>query len=186
MSNWILEPGHSAARFRARHMMVTWVDGHIKDVHGKLEFDPANGSDLSLSMEFDVNNLWTGEPNRDEHLLSSDFLDANNHPKIIFTSKNSERVGASDYKVIGMLDIRGITKEVVIDFHYLGKWKTNYWKDSENVINVTRVGFSGSAKLNRHDFDVDWNDNMENGGVVVGHEIEVFLDLEGLDEEDMQ
>ena len=108
------------------------------------------------------------------------------HPTITVSSHRSERIGAEDYNVTGELQIRGIKKEVEIYFHYLGKWKTEYWKEDGTSGLVTRVGFNGSITLNRHDFQVDWNSEMENSGVVASHEIEITIDVEGLHQGDMQ
>src|SRR2546426_4171441 len=79
MAIWVFEPGHTAAEFRARHMMVSWVRGHFKDVHGSLEFDPDNPAQLSIEATLQADKLWTGEPQRDDHLRSSDFLDVGKH-----------------------------------------------------------------------------------------------------------
>jgi polyisoprenoid-binding protein YceI len=181
MATWIFEPGHTAAEFRAQHMMVTWVRGHFKDVHGRLEFDPETGAFSSLEATIQAQGLWTGEPQRDEHLGSADFLDVANHPAITFRSTEIERVGANDYKVTGLLAIRGQAHNVVIDLHYLGKWRTPY-----DAARVTRVGFTGKTRLNRHDFGVSWNVVMENAGNVVGPDVWITLDVEGILETDLR
>src|SRR5438552_17189179 len=91
MTTWTLEPGHSAAEFRARHMMVTWVRGHFKNVKGTMEFEPDDPNHSSVNVVIDANQLWTGEPARDAHLKSADFLDVANHPQILFKSTSVER-----------------------------------------------------------------------------------------------
>lgn len=186
MTKWILEPGHSAAQFCVRHMMITWVKGHIKDVHGVIDFDPESGSELSLNMSFDLNKLWSGEPNRDAHLLTEDFLWAEKFGTLTFRNHSSERVGARDYRVVGELEMRGVKKEVELELQWIGKWNTSYWTDEGKEFPVQRVGFAGSARLNRNDFGVDWNSPMEGGGLVVGNDVFIELDLEGLLEKDMQ
>ena len=80
MAKWSFEPGHTAAEFRARHMMVTYVRGHFKDVHGSLEFDPENPHNSSVEVKIDTRNIWTGVKERDDHLRSADFLDVEHHP----------------------------------------------------------------------------------------------------------
>ncbi|NGX46078.1 MAG: Protein YceI [Chlamydiae bacterium] len=186
MTVWILEPGHSAVTFRARHMMVTWVVGHIGDVHGKLTFDPESGSELSIAMEFDVRKLWTGESARDTHLLSKDFLDVEKYPTASFKSLKSERLGASDYKLQGELQLNGVTKTIETKVKYLGKWKTPYWVDDKTMKEVMRLGFHGSTKINRHDFKVDWNGEMEKGGVVVSPEIKISIEVEALSQVEVE
>ena len=93
MAKWFFEPGHTAAEFCARHMMVTCVRGHFKDVHGTLDFDPENPSAASLEVTIDASRIWSGEPDRDAHLKSADFLDVENHPKITFRGKGVELTG---------------------------------------------------------------------------------------------
>jgi polyisoprenoid-binding protein YceI len=180
MATWIFEPGHTAAEFRARHMMVCWVRGHFKDVHGSLEFDTDNPTGLAIEATIQANKLWTGEPQRDDHLRSADFLDAGKHPTITFKSTTSQCVGASDFKVSGALTIRGISRPVVLDLHYLGKWSTPYWTDAGDAGPVSRAGFVGEARINRHDFQVSWNGQLAAGGVIVGDDVIIKVDVEAL------
>jgi polyisoprenoid-binding protein YceI len=91
MARWTVEPGHTAAEFRARHMMVTHVRGHFKDVHGTLAFDPKDAARSSVEVVIDARKIWTGEPARDAHLRSSDFLDVENFPEIIFRGDQAKK-----------------------------------------------------------------------------------------------
>jgi polyisoprenoid-binding protein YceI len=186
MATWVFEPGHTAAGFSVRHMMVCWVRGHFKDVHGSLEFDPDDPTQLALEATIQANKLWTGEPQRDDHLRSADFLDADKHPSITFKSTSCRCLGATDYRVSGTLTIRGIGRPVVLDMHYLGKWKTPYWTDAGDAGPITRVGFVGETRVNRHDFQVSWNGQLEKGGVVVGDEVVITLDVEALLETELK
>jgi polyisoprenoid-binding protein YceI len=161
-------------------MMLPWVRGHFKDVHGSLEFDIDNPTTLSLEAVLDARKLWSGEPQRDDHLRSTDFLDVGKHPTITFKSTGSKCVGAADYEVSGDLTIRGVSRPVVLGMHYLGKWRTPYWTDAGDAGPVTRVGFVGEARINRQDFQVSWNGQLENGGVVVGDEVVIKVDVEAL------
>ena len=129
MAKWTFEPGHTAAEFSARHMMVTHVRGHFKDVHGSLNFDPKNPAAASVEVTIDARKIWTGEPARDEHLRSADFLDAENFPEITFRGHEVVVIGEVDYRVTGELTIRGTTKPVTLDVHYLGQWQTPWWED---------------------------------------------------------
>ncbi len=185
MATWVFEPGHTAAEFRARHMMVCWVRGHVKDVHGSLDFDPDRSTLLAIETTIQANKLWTGEPQRDDHLRSSDFLDAGKHATITFKSTRADQVGANDFKVIGDLTIRGVTRPVQLDLHYLGKWRTPYWTDKGDAGPITRVGFAGEACINRYDFGVSWNGQLENRGLVVGEEVLMTVDVEALLEEEL-
>src|SRR5262245_35860665 len=132
MATWIFEPGHTAAEFRARHMMVCWVRGHFKDVHGTLDFDPDLPTGLGIKATIQASNLWTGEPQRDDHLRSADFLDVAEHATISFASTGSKCVGTNDFEVSGNLTIRGTSRPVTLRMHYLCNWSTPYWTDSDD------------------------------------------------------
>lgn len=172
MAKWTFEPGHTAAEFCVRHMMVTFVRGHFKNIRGKLEFDPEQPERGAVAVEINAAELWSGEPERDEHLRSADFLDVASHPKISFRSTQVERLTGNEYRVTGELTIRGVTRAVALEVNYLGKWRTPF--------NDTRVGFAAKTVLNRHDFRVDWNTQMENGGIVVGRDVMVTIDAEAI------
>ena len=180
MARWTFEPGHTAVGFRARHMMVTWVRGHFKDVHGTMEFDIATPADAQVQVVIDVSKLWTGESDRDAHLKSADFFDAASYPRILFTSKKVEQVAATQYKVLGDLTIRGVTRREVLDVHYLGEWETPYWEDGQNKGPVTRAGFTATTTINRQDYNVSWNSSIARNGIVVGNEIIIDIDVEAL------
>jgi polyisoprenoid-binding protein YceI len=180
MPAWIFEPGHTAVEFSVRHMMVTWVRGHFKDVHGSLEFDPDNPVALAIRATLSAATIWTGEPHRDEHLRTADFLDVAHFPTITFESTRAERVGANDYAFTGGLTIRGVTRPVPLDLRYLGRWRTPY-----NEARVTRAGFTGGTRINRHDFGVNWNSPMENVGLVVGAEVLITVDVEAILESEL-
>ena len=186
MAKWVFEPGHTAAEFRARHMMVCWVRGHFKDVHGSLEFDPDNPAQLSLEATLQAHRLWTGEPQRDDHLRSGDFLDVGKHPAITFRSTASRCVGPNDYEVTGELSIRGTSRPVVLEMHYLGRWRTPFWTDAGDAGPVSRVGFVGETRINRRDFQVIWNGELENRGVVVSDEVFITVDVEALLEAELR
>lgn len=172
MARWIFEPGHTGAEFCVRHMMVTFVRGHFKDVHGTLEFDPDNPENGSVEIEINASELWTGESERDGHLRSDHFLDVVGHPMIAFKSTKVERVAGNEGKVTGDLTIRGVSRPVTLDVRYLGKWKSPF--------NDTRIGFTAKTMIDRHDFGVSWNAEMENGGVVVGNDVLITIDAEAI------
>ena len=107
MAEWIFEPDHTSAEFKARHMMVSYVRGAFKNVRGKLTFDPADPGASSAQVTIDAKGIWTGEPNRDAHLRSADFLDVDNYPEITFRGDRVEMIGDHDYKFTGELTMRG-------------------------------------------------------------------------------
>ncbi len=179
MSTWIFEPGHTEAEFRARHMMVTWVRGLFKDIHGSLELDWEQCLGASFVGRIAAAGIWTGEPSRDEHLRSADFFDVENHPQITFNGRFTERTGASTFKGQVELTLRGVTRTVPLDVQYLGEWKTPFWVGDENRGELRRIGFEATAKLDRQEFGISWQDEIPGGGVVVGNEIDLDVRRRG-------
>lgn len=180
MAKWTFEPGHTAAEFRARHMMVSYVRGHFKNVHGRLVFDPASPQDSKVEATIDARGIWTGEPNRDAHLRSADFLDVDNFPEITFRGNQVEVLGDHDYNVSGELTIRGVTRPATLRVRYLGQWQTPWWEDGVDKGPRVRAGFVAEAAINRHDFGVSWNDTMDRGGIVVGNTVHLTIDVEAV------
>jgi polyisoprenoid-binding protein YceI len=179
-AKWFFEPGHTAAEFIARHMMVTWVRGTFKNVAGSLEFDEDHPADMKVDVSIDADTLHTGEPNRDKHLRSADFLDVERYPTIEFHSTGTEVAGSNEYAVNGNLTIRGVTRPVTLHVRYLGEWDTPWWEDGVNKGPRRRAGFLARTRINRHDFGVSWNDVVPNGGVVVGDYIDIVIDAEAV------
>lgn len=186
MKRWLFEPGHTAAEFRARHMMVTWVRGLFNDIHGELDFDWESCLEAKFRGRIDATKLWTGEPARDAHLRSSDFFDVESHPEIGFEGRFTERTGATTFNLDVDLTIRGTTRTVPLDAHYLGEWETPFWVGDENRGTMRRIGFEAFGNLNRHDFGVSWQDQIPGGGVVAGEHVDLILDLEAILLDDLE
>lgn len=184
MAKWFFEPGHTAAGFCVRHMMVTFVRGHFKDIHGTLLFDPANPAATSVEATIEAAVIWTGEADRDAHLKSADFLDVEKYPKITFSGKQVELAGADEAVLTGELTIRGVTRAVPLRVRYLGQWQTPWWEDGADKGPKTRAGFVASAQINRQDFGVSWNSTLDRGGVVVGNTVEITIDAEAILQEE--
>jgi polyisoprenoid-binding protein YceI len=180
MSRWFFEPGHTAAGFRARHMMVTWVRGAFKDVHGTLEFDPENPRTASVEVVIDARKIWTGEPDRDKHLMSADFLDVEKYPTITFKGSLVDLCGADEAQLQGDLTIRGVTRPVTLDVRSLGQWQTPWWEDGVDKGPKTRAGFVATARIDRQDFGVSWNSVLDRGGIVVGDDVNITIDAEAI------
>ncbi len=180
MAEWFFEPGHTAAEFCVRHMMITHVRGHFKNIHGMLVFDPQNPRESRLQVRIDAKSIWTGEPQRDAHLRSADFLDVEHYPEITFSGDKVEVVGDHDYVLRGVLIIRGVSREVNLRVVYLGQWVTPWWEDGVDKGPKTRAGFLARTEINRHDFGVSWNSTLDKGGIVVGNEVEITIDAEAV------
>jgi polyisoprenoid-binding protein YceI len=168
---YTIEPAHSSAHFKVRHLMISNVRGEFGKVSGTVKFDPANLADSSITAEIDVHSINTREPDRDKHLKSPDFFDAANHPTIRFQSKKVEPDGPGEYKVTGDLTIRGTTHEIVLQV----EGPTPEIKDPWGY---TRLGAEATTKISRKEFGLSYNPVLEAGGVMVGDEIEISLAVE--------
>ena len=186
MQTWTFEPGHTEVGFRARHMMVTWVRGLFKDVHGSMRFDWNSCLESTFFGEIDASKVWTGEPDRDAHLRSADFFDVEHHPTITFDGRFTERTGDTSFKAVADVTIRAITQPVKLDVWYLGQWATPFWVGDENRGTIRRIGLEARGRVDRHDFAVSWQDEIPGGGVVVSNEIELVLDVEAMLDEDLE
>jgi len=186
MAKWIFEPGHSAAEFAVRHMMVSHMRGLFKNVHGSIDFDPDNPADAA-EVEATINaaGIWTGDDERDAHLRGADFLNVEKFPDITFSSAEVHCVGGADFRVAGDLTLCGVTRPVVLAAHYLGRWQCPYWEGGKDLGPVSRIGFAATTVINRHQFGVSWNAPMDKGGMVVGEEVAITLDVEAIAESDM-
>jgi len=187
MAKWIFEPGHSAAEFAVRHMMVSHMRGLFKNVHGSLDFDPGSPADAAaVEATIAAAGIWTGDDERDAHLRGPDFLNVAAHPDIVFRSSEVRCVGEADFRVAGDLSLRGVSRPVVLAAHFLGRWQCPYWEGDRVLGPTQRIGFVATAAINRHDFGVSWNAPLERGGMVVGDEVAITLDVEAILESDMQ
>ena len=160
--------------------MVTYVRGHFKNIHGTLEFDAAQSTLSRVEAVIETRELWTGEPSRDAHLKSADFLDVEHFPQITFVGTRVRLRGPNDGVVLGDLTIRGVTRSVEMEVHYLGQWQTPWWEDGVDRGPKTRAGFLATTRINRHDFGVSWNDTLDRGGVVVGDDVAITIDAEAI------
>jgi polyisoprenoid-binding protein YceI len=171
MAKWKIDPDHSVAAFTARHFMITLVRGQFNKISGTIEFDPENPTQGSVEASIETLGIHTGIPKRDEHLKSSDFLDVEHFPTITFKSSRIEAVAVNIFKVEGDLTIRGNTRPVTLEVEYLGQAKSPFDDD-------VSIGFSASTRINRFDFGVNWNYEMEKGGLVTGKELILNLEVE--------
>ena len=170
-TQWQIDPAHSAAHFSVRHLMISNVRGEFGKVSGNVVLDPSDLTKSTVEVSVDATTINTREPQRDEHLRSADFFDVANHPAITFRSKQITTAGAGRFKVTGDLTIHGVTKEVVLDVDGPSAPIKDPWGNQ-------RTAASASAKINRQDYGVKWNATMDNGGVVVGDDVAITIDVE--------
>jgi len=170
-ATYTIEPAHSSAHFKVRHLMIANVRGEFSKISGTVTADASNLAASGVTAEIDVNSINTREPDRDKHLKSADFFDVANHPTIKFQSTKVEADGPEGYKVTGDLTIRGTTREVVLNV--IGP--TPEIKDPWGY---TRRGAEGTAKISRKEFGLTYNPILEGGGVMVGDEVEISVEVE--------
>ncbi len=164
-------------------MMVTPVRGHFKNVHGSLLFDPQIPAISDVEAVIDARGLRSGEPERDAHLRSADFLDVERFPEIRFAGRSSQFASETEAAVTGELTLRGVTRSVVLDVRYLGQWQTPWWEDGVDKGPKLRAGFVANTRIDRRDFGVLWNSTLARDGLVVGNEVLIGLDVEAILEE---
>lgn len=166
---WAIDAAHSSVEFSVRHMMVTNVKGHFDVISGTMKVDPHDHAASLVEATVDVASVNTRDANRDGHLKSADFFNAEQYPKMIFRATRSERVDGDEYKVYGDLTIRDVTKPVVFEVEYEGEVKDVYGKQ--------RASYTAKTEINRSDFGLTWNAPLEAGGVAVSDKVKITLDI---------
>jgi polyisoprenoid-binding protein YceI len=170
-TTWQIDPKHTAAGFAVKHLMISTVRGQFKGVTGTVTVDDQDVSKSIVDVTIDATTVDTGEPARDKDLKSDHFFDVANYPTLTFKSKKVEQVSAGRLKVTGDLTIHGVTKEVVLDV----EGPSPPIKDPQGN---TRVAINATTKVNRQDFGVKWNANIDGGGVVVSDDVSITIDME--------
>lgn len=168
-NQWVIDGSHSNAGFTVKHMMITNVRGEFTKLEGKVSYDPAKPEATQVEAVIDVASISTREEKRDGHLKSPDFFDAEKFPKITFKSKSVKAKG-SDLAVTGDLSIHGVTKEVVLDVEEPSAPSTDPFGN-------VRIGATATTKIRREDFGLTWNAALEAGGVLVGNEVKITIDI---------
>jgi polyisoprenoid-binding protein YceI len=170
-ATWELDPAHTGVHFKVRHLMVSSVRGDFEKVSGKIVYDETDVTKSTADIVIDAASVNSRVAKRDADLRSANFLDVANHPTITFKSKRVEKTGDGTLKVTGDLTIRGATKPVVLDV----EGPTPAIKDPGGNL---RVGGLVTTKINRKDFGLTWNKPLEAGGVLVGDEVDITIDVE--------
>ena len=168
-----IDPAHSSAQFSIRHMMISNVRGSFGSVTGAIQFDTDHPADSSVDAVIDAKTISTQDAKRDEHLKSPDFLHVEQHPTITFKSTKVAQSSKDEWKVTGNLTIHGITKEVVLDVE-------GPTPESKDPYGNTRIGASAKTRIKRTDFDVKFNAALETGGVLVGDDVKIELEISAI------
>jgi len=166
---YTIDPAHSRIGFVARHAMVTKVRGSFNDVTGTINIDAEDPAKSSANIAIQVASIDTRNADRDGHLRTNDFLDAENHPVITFVSTAAELHGQESVTLTGDLTIKGVTKSISIEFDYQGA--------ATDPFGNKRLGFEGTHIISRQDYGITWNAPLETGGVLVGDKITLEFEL---------
>jgi polyisoprenoid-binding protein YceI len=169
-TTWNIDNSHTLVEFSVRHLMISTVKGRFGEVSGKVVAHDAAPAQAQIDVTINAASIDTREPQRDAHLRSADFFDAENFPTLTFRSTRIEKASGDDLKVTGDLTIRGTTREVVLDVTSEGRVKDPWGGE--------RAGYSATTKIKRSDYGLTWNVALEAGGVVVGDDIKIALEVE--------
>ena len=169
---WTVDDTHSTARFKVRHMLVTNVSGEIAFKEGKFTIDPSDVAKSTMEAKLDAKSINTNNKKRDEHLRQADFFDTKKFPWITFKSKKITKDGDKKLTVTGDLTMHGVTKEVTLDS------PDGFTEPVKSPWGAMVRGFAASGKLNRKDFGLNWSKTLDNGGAVVGDEVEIHVEFE--------
>jgi polyisoprenoid-binding protein YceI len=167
---WTIDTAHSHIEFAVRHMMISTVKGRFTDVTGTIQAADDDPTTALVDIAIAAASIDTRDPKRDAHLRSADFFDAETYPAITFKSTRVEDVDDDGFRLVGNLTIHGVTREVVLDVTSEGRGKDPWGGE--------RAGYSAKTKINRSDYGLRWNQALETGGVLVGDEVKINIDLE--------
>lgn len=178
-TTWRIDPEHTAVDFSVKHMMFATVRGRFHEVEGAVHVDEDDPADSCVEVDIDAGSFDTGVAERDRHLLAEDFLDVENHPEITFRSRRVEGAAfeeGKEFEVVGDLTIRDTTKEVVLRSRFEGLGR--------DPSGGRRAGFDATTEIDRRDWGLRWNRALEAGGILVGNEIRIELDVQVVKEEE--
>ena len=167
---WVIDSAHSEINFSTRHMMISTVRGRFEKFSGTVNFDEATPARTTVDVQIEAASVNTKEAQRDGHLKSPDFFYAEKYPYLTFKGKRVQVVDSQHAKLVGDLTIRDLTREVVLDVEYAGQAKSPW--------GMTSAGFSAQTKINREDWGLTWNQALETGGVLVGKDITISIEVE--------
>jgi len=171
ITTWNIDPTHSAAEFKVKHMMISNVKGSFSGVSGVISIDESDLAKSRVEATIPVATVSTGDTQRDGHLKSADFFDAEKFPTLNFKSTKVVRKGEAEYNVTGDLTIHGITKPATFAVEGPSAPAKDPWGN-------TRIGLSAATKINRKDFGLGWNSALETGGVLVGEDVNIALEVQ--------
>lgn len=169
-STWVIDPTHSEVQFKVKHLVISTVTGSFKSFEGSVQTEGDSFDGASIQFAADVNSIDTNMEQRDGHLKSADFFDAENFPKLTFVSTSFVQKGDDEFALTGDLTLRGVTKSISLAVSYGGQMVDFYGN--------TKAGFELNGKINRKDFGLNWGAVTEAGGVVVSDEVKLHFNIQ--------
>jgi polyisoprenoid-binding protein YceI len=169
-TKWVIDPAHSEIHFKVKHLVISTVTGSFEKFEGSITAPEEGFDNASIEFTAEVDSISTNQADRDGHLKSPDFFDAGQYPKVIFKSKNFKKNSETDYVLTGDLTLKNVTKEVTLNAEFGGIMK-DPWGN-------TKAGFEVVGKINRKDFGLTWNALTETGGMVVGEDVKLQMNIE--------
>lgn len=169
-TKWVLDPTHSEILFKVKHLMITNVKGEFRKITGEVISNGTDFSQASVNIGIDVSSIFTNDEGRDGHLKSADFFDAEKYKDITFAGTSFKKLDDENFQLKGNLSIKGISKEVTLDVEFGGINKDPWGNE--------KAGFSVSGKINRKDWDLNWNAALETGGVLVSEEVKINAEVQ--------
>jgi polyisoprenoid-binding protein YceI len=171
VTTWKIDPAHTHVEFAVKHMMISTVKGRFSEVTGEIQLDEGTFPNSKVNIDVNVGSIDTREPQRDAHLRSGDFFDAEKFPTITFRVTAIEGP-LHEFKLTGDLTIRGVTRPITLDVTHEGRGKDPWGGE--------RIGFAAAGKIKRSDFGLTWNAALETGGFLVGDDVKISLDVEAV------
>lgn len=169
-TKWQVDASHTNIGFEVDHMVIATVEGEFTKFDATVETKGDDFANADVKFSADVASISTDNEKRDGHLKSDDFFNAEKFPKMTFESKSMTKVEGNDWKLVGLLTIRDVTKEVTLDVKFRGMVK-DPWGN-------TRVGFEVTGEINRFDYNLKWNNVLETGGLIVSEDVTISIDIE--------
>jgi polyisoprenoid-binding protein YceI len=170
-STWNIDPAHSIAEFKVRHMMISFVRGEFSGLSGVLKLDETDHTRSTVEVSIPTASVRTVDERLDDHLKNADFFDVEKFPTLTFVSTKVRSTGGRNYAVTGDLTIHGVTRSVALTVNDVSEPSNDPWGNQ-------RIGLSASATINRKDFGIIWNTALDSGGVLVGDEVSIALDVQ--------
>ena len=170
ITKWSIDPMHSEVQFKVKHLVISTVSGFFRSFEGSMETETDDFENAAINFALNIDSIDTNQTQRDEHLKSAEFFDAAQYPQITFKSTSFTKTDDEEYKLVGDLTIKGVTKQVTLDAEFGGS--------TDDFYGNTKAGFEVTGKINRKEFGLTWDGVTEAGSIVVGEDIKLLINIQ--------